>query len=45
LTYLLPFANLSRYTVIESNLEQFIEIPAGVIPLLLFDALGYVRCV
>lgn len=29
------------YTVVETNLQQFVEIPAGVLPLLVMTALGY----
>eukprot|EP00164_Ancoracysta_twista_P012601 GFYU01019825.1.p1 GENE.GFYU01019825.1~~GFYU01019825.1.p1 ORF type:complete len:681 (+),score=216.14 GFYU01019825.1:122-2164(+) len=31
------------YTVVETNLQQFIEIPSGTIPLLVFAAVGYVN--
>jgi Na+/melibiose symporter-like transporter len=30
-----------RYTVVETNLQQLVEIPSGVIPLLVIDWLGY----
>jgi Na+/melibiose symporter-like transporter len=34
--------NEGLYTVVETNLQQFIEIPSGTVPFLIFSYLGYV---
>ena len=33
--------NEAIYTVVETNLQQFVEIPSGTLPLILFSAAGY----
>ena len=33
--------NEGLYTVVETNLQQFIEIPSGTVPFLIFSFLGY----
>lgn len=34
--------NEGTYTVVETNLQQFVEIPSGTLPLILFSAAGYI---